>query len=235
MLNRSCDNANWASVPSTFVSRHAIQCVQNRVGRRTVIIPLFSSPPRPASPRTMAISRLKSIFKPKNGKTTSNSNMMSSKAASDIETSTSKSGRSTLLSPQPSSDAESAGVSQRHTAHPLIGTGSGTSQININGPFFTDSSGRRLLLRGVNLSAGKSPLNQPSHIDPLSHSSHFIFTLDSNSTPNDSHEPELSKLNFDGTPLNLRDIDVHLARLRGWGFNCIRYVVPWEAIESEGP
>ncbi|KAF8499340.1 glycoside hydrolase [Hysterangium stoloniferum] len=104
---------------------------------------------------------------------------------------------------------------------PATGTSTPDYYIHTTCSNFVDSHGRTLLLRGVNLSgSSKTPAGSQTQV-----------------LENFWEDAEAGGKQFIGRPLNLEDgsADVHLARLKAWGFNMLRYVVTWEALEHEGP
>lgn len=83
---------------------------------------------------------------------------------------------------------------------------------------FCDEQGRRVMLRGVNLGGN---CKYPSIPDMPSHIEEDFF----------AHR----NVSFCGRPFPLEEADRHYARLRSWGFNCLRFLITWEAIEHAGP
>lgn len=83
---------------------------------------------------------------------------------------------------------------------------------------FRDRNDRVITLRGINL-AGDSKL--PATPSVPSHISDNFFDGDN--------------VSFAGRPFSLEDADIHLGRIKSWGFNVVRYVFTWEALEHSGP
>ena len=83
---------------------------------------------------------------------------------------------------------------------------------------FRDAQNREITLRGINV-AGDAKL--PAAPDMSSHISEHFFDGDS--------------VSFVGRPFPLDEAHIHFSRLRRWGYNSIRYVFTWEAIEHAGP
>lgn len=95
-----------------------------------------------------------------------------------------------------------------------------------NNSWFRDSQGRRLLLRGINLSASTKLPYQP------------ITQRSTHIKDNETFIKDYNKVSFVGRPFPLNDnneADLHLQRLRVMGLTFVRFLVTWEAIEHGGP
>lgn len=88
--------------------------------------------------------------------------------------------------------------------------------LKTDGHWFLDAQGRALLLRGVNLGgSSKTPVG---------------------CRPVEAADPAgAARASFIGRPFPLEDADEHFGRLRHWGFNVVRLLTTWEAVEHAGP
>ncbi|KAL8768403.1 MAG: hypothetical protein Q9209_005309 [Squamulea sp. 1 TL-2023] len=91
-------------------------------------------------------------------------------------------------------------------------------RLRIEGRTFRDPTNREVTLRGINV-AGDAKF--PTSPDLPSHKSDCFYDGDNHS--------------FSGRPFSIDEAHVHFSRLKRWGYNLIRYVFTWEAIEHTGP
>jgi len=91
------------------------------------------------------------------------------------------------------------------------------SRVTCRGPLFLDEGGGQMMLRGVNLGGDcKVPYPDGGTQHPTDFADHRTVS-------------------FVGRPFPLDEADGHLARIAHWGFNSVRLLTTWEAVEHAGP
>lgn len=91
-------------------------------------------------------------------------------------------------------------------------------RLRIDGRTFRDPQNREVTLHGINCAADAK---LPATPDLPSHVSEKFFDGDN--------------VSFVNRPFSLEDASTHFSRLRSWGYNTLRYIFTWEAIEHAGP
>ncbi|GAA5931458.1 uncharacterized protein JCM15063_001473 [Sporobolomyces koalae] len=105
------------------------------------------------------------------------------------------------------------------TRSPVTGHEVPAHYVHASEAHFRLNDGRTILLRGINLAASaKTPVGQPgAKLEGFWEGA------------------KSGQLDFVGRVLELDQADLHLERLKSWGFNVLRFVTTWESIEHEGP
>ena len=91
------------------------------------------------------------------------------------------------------------------------------TSLHTDGARFVDAGGRQIVLRGLNL-GGDSKVPWPD-----------------GGTQHPDDFADHRNVSFVGRPFLLSDADQHFSRIRNWGFNCLRLLTTWEAVEHAGP
>ncbi|RHW18853.1 hypothetical protein D1610_01515 [Sphingomonas gilva] len=91
------------------------------------------------------------------------------------------------------------------------------SRVRRHGPLFLDAHGGQVMLRGVNL-GGDSKVPYPHGGTQF---------------PGDFADHR--DVSFIGRPFPIEEADEHLGRIAHWGFNTLRLLTTWEAVEHAGP
>ena len=91
-------------------------------------------------------------------------------------------------------------------------------RIRVDGATFRDPQNREITLHGINV-AGDTKL--PAHPDMPSHRKENFFEGDT--------------VSFVDRPFSVDEAHTHFSRLKRWGYNTIRYLFTWEALEHAGP
>lgn len=91
-------------------------------------------------------------------------------------------------------------------------------RIKTNGIWFENQQNQKIFFRGINL-GGSSKV--PVRPNGATHIRDNFF----------NHK----NVSFVGRPFPLEEAEEHFSRIRSWGFNLIRFLITWEAIEHAGP
>lgn len=91
-------------------------------------------------------------------------------------------------------------------------------RLRIEGHRFRDANNREVTLHGINVSGDAK---YPTRPDQCSHIKEKFFEGDN--------------VSFVGRPFSPDEAHTHFSRLKRWGYNTIRYIFTWEAIEAAGP
>lgn len=87
-----------------------------------------------------------------------------------------------------------------------------------------DDVGRKITLKGINVDGSmkypKTP-DLPSYLGNADVANDIFFDGDN--------------VSFVGRPFPIEEAESHFLRIKSWGYNSIRFIITWEAIEHKGP